>query len=203
MGASFSQSLIFMEKNSWGKANMERVQTFIYAMEGEGAIDLDGQLHHLSKGHFVYVPPKYPYKISSDQGMKLTLFQKTYQPLPGYQPPTPLIGETAAVSSELYMDDSQLHMQILLPDEMSYDMAVNIFTYDPGGNLPFVETHVMEHGLVYLQGQGIYRLDQHWFPVMKDDCIWMAPYCPQWFTAMGKEPAVYLYYKNVNRLPIT
>jgi (S)-ureidoglycine aminohydrolase len=78
-------------------------------------------------------------------------------------------------------------------------MAVNIFTYDPGGHLPFVETHIMEHGLVFLQGQGIYMLDHQWYPVKKGDSIWMAPYCQQWFTAMGKEPAVYIYYKNVNR----
>jgi len=38
-------------------------------------------------------------------------------------------------------------------------------------------------------------------PVKKGDSIWMAPYCQQWFTAMGKEPAVYIYYKNVNRFP--
>ena len=29
----------------------------------------------------------------------------------------------------------------------------------------------------------------------------MAPYCPQWFVAMGKSPARYLYYKDVNRDP--
>ncbi|MEN0109965.1 MAG: (S)-ureidoglycine aminohydrolase, partial [Planctomycetota bacterium] len=27
-------------------------------------------------------------------------------------------------------------------------------------------------------------------------------YCPQWFTAMGKEPAAYVYYKDVNRDPL-
>jgi (S)-ureidoglycine aminohydrolase len=30
----------------------------------------------------------------------------------------------------------------------------------------------------------------------------MAPYCPQWFVAMGKNPARYLYYKDVNRRPL-
>ncbi|MEP6663631.1 MAG: (S)-ureidoglycine aminohydrolase, partial [Verrucomicrobiota bacterium] len=29
-----------------------------------------------------------------------------------------------------------------------------------------------------------------------------APYCPQWFVAMGKTPASYIYYKDVNRAPI-
>jgi (S)-ureidoglycine aminohydrolase len=35
--------------------------------------------------------------------------------------------------------------------------------------------------------------------VAAGDVIWMAPYCPQWFVAMGKSPASYLYYKDVNR----
>jgi len=30
----------------------------------------------------------------------------------------------------------------------------------------------------------------------------MAPFCPQWFVAMGKTPASYIYYKDVNRAPL-
>ena len=81
-------------------------------------------------------------------------------------------------------------------------MAVNIFTYDPGAALPFVETHVMEHGLLMLAGAGVYRLEDEWYPVQAGDVIWMAPFCPQWFVALGTEPAIYIYYKNVNRSPL-
>ena len=35
--------------------------------------------------------------------------------------------------------------------------------------------------------------------VKAGDFIWMAPYCPQWFGAIGKEPAKYLIYKDFNR----
>jgi (S)-ureidoglycine aminohydrolase len=45
----------------------------------------------------------------------------------------------------------------------------------------------------------VYRLEDDWYPVRGGDVIWMGPYCPQWFVAMGKEPARYLYYKDVNR----
>ena len=68
-------------------------------------------------------------------------------------------------------------------------MAANIFNYKPGAYLPFVETHIMEHGFLMLEGEGIYRLEDSWYPVAGGDCIWMAPYCPQWFVAMGKSPA--------------
>jgi (S)-ureidoglycine aminohydrolase len=52
-----------------------------------------------------------------------------------------------------------------------------------------------------LAGQGVYRLDSDWHPVQAGDVIWMAPYCPQWFVAMGPAPASYIYYKDVNRAP--
>jgi (S)-ureidoglycine aminohydrolase len=30
----------------------------------------------------------------------------------------------------------------------------------------------------------------------------MAPYCPQWFAAIGETPASYIYYKDINRAPL-
>ena len=68
--------------------------------------------------------------------------------------------------------------------------------------LPLVEVHVMEHGLLMLDGKGVYRLGDDWYPVRQGDVIWIAPYCPQWFVAMGKGPARYLYYKDINRDPL-
>ena len=70
-------------------------------------------------------------------------------------------------------------------------------------NLPLTVHNVEdgEQAIAYLSGQGIYRLDDDWHPVQAGDVIWMAPYCPQWFVAMGKSPASYIYYKDVNRDP--
>jgi len=44
----------------------------------------------------------------------------------------------------------------------------------------------MEHGLMMLEGGGIYRLGDSWYPVTAGDFIWMGPWCPQWFGAIGK-----------------
>ena len=41
-----------------------------------------------------------------------------------------------------------------------------------------VEIHVMEHGLLMLEGGGIYRLGDSWYPVEAGDFIWMAPLLP-------------------------
>ena len=53
-----------------------------------------------------------------------------------------------------------------------------------------------------LEGGGIYRLGDSWYPVKAGDFIWMAPWCPQWFGAIGKVPAKYLIYKDWNRHPL-
>src|SRR5262249_1833839 len=102
-----------------------------------------------------------------------------------------------------FMNDPDARLKILLPELPSFDMAVNIFTYNPGATLSMVEVHVMEHGLMMLQGQGVYRLNDRWYPVQAGDVIWMASYCPQWFVAMGKTPARYLYYKDIHRDPMS
>ena len=86
--------------------------------------------------------------------------------------------------------------------ELSFDFAVNTMTYQPGAALSMVEMHVMEHGLIMLEGGGIYRLGDSWYPVTAGDFIWMGAWCPQWFGAIGKVPAKYLIYKDWNRHPL-
>ena len=67
--------------------------------------------------------------------------------------------------------------------------------------MPCVETHFMEHGLLFLNGGGVYRLDDCWYPVAQDDTIRMGPYCPQWFGAISRSNARYLIYEDWNRDP--
>jgi (S)-ureidoglycine aminohydrolase len=202
MGANLAQSLLTLTTKSNLAGTTHQDEMFFYLVRGTCTASVRGEEKVLTAGGFVYVPPGHEYKVqqASDQTQVLT-FHKLYEPLEGFETPSFIFGSAADVPGPDYLSDPALRLQVLLPDDHSFDMAVNIFTYDPGGHLPFVETHIMEHGLLYLQGQGVYMLDQHWYPVKQGDAIWMAPYCPQWFTAMGKEPAVYIYYKNVNRFP--
>lgn len=201
MGANFSQTLITLEENGSLKGATRKSQIFFYVVEGQCKATVDRTTKSLKKGHFVYVPIDKDYTFEEPAaGTKILTFHKEYEHLEGHDVPEVMFGDQADVPGPDYMEDPALRLQVLLPEENpSFDMAVNIFTYDPGGHLPFVETHIMEHGLLYLQGQGIYMLDHQWYPIQKGDSIWMKPYTQQWFTAMGKEPAVYIYYKNVNR----
>jgi (S)-ureidoglycine aminohydrolase len=204
MSAEFCQTLITANTATQLTGSTEASQIFFYIIKGEASVKVDDDLKVLTQGHFVYVPigKKYQFENFKDDTQILT-FHKVYEKLEGYDVPKTIFGDADQIDGPEYLGDPALHLQVLLPDDFSFDMAVNIFTYESGGHLPMVETHIMEHGLIYLQGQGVYMLDQEWYPIKKGDSIWMAPYCQQWFTAMGKEPAVYIYYKNVNRFPTT
>ena len=130
------------------------------------------------------------------------MFEKRYVPRPNGPGPRVVIGLEQSVEGQPFLGDPDARLSVLLPDEPAFDLAVNVFSFKPGATLPFVEVHVMEHGLLMLEGQGVYRLGEAWYPVRAGDLIWMAPFCPQWFVAMGKAPAAYLYYKDVNRDPL-
>jgi (S)-ureidoglycine aminohydrolase len=202
MGARFCQTIVTLQQGGTLTGRTRQSQLFFYVTGGKGRMVVSGEPGDLFAGDFVYIPIGKEYHFESgEEGTQLLSFHKVYEPLEGAAVPATLFGNAGDIPGKVYLGDPALRLQVLLPEDPSYDMAVNIFTYDPGGHLPMVETHIMEHGLLYLRGQGIYRLDQDWYPVKKGDSIWMAPYCQQWFTAMGKEPAVYIYYKNVNRHP--
>jgi len=202
MGANLCQTLITANKDCRLVGSTKESQVFFYIIKGKAKAIVSGEIKTLAAGQFVYVPIGKAYRFENiKEGTQIISFHKVYEKLEGYDVPDTIFGNAADVAGPSYLGDKALRLQVLLPDNLSFDMAMNIFTYDSGGHLPMVETHIMEHGLMYLRGQGIYMLDHQWYPVKKGDSIWMAPYCQQWFTAMGKEPAVYIYYKNVNRFP--
>ncbi|MDB5234821.1 MAG: cupin, partial [Hymenobacter sp.] len=202
MGARLAQTLITLTGAGKLVGETHASQIFFYVVQGQVQVAVGGETRTLAAGQYVYIPVGQSYEFSQAQaGTQLLTFHKVYEPLAGHATPGVFFGERDYSKAPVYMNDEALRIQELLPNELGFDMAVNIFTYGLGGNLPMVETHIMEHGLMYLEGQAIYMLDQCWYPVKKGDSIWMAPYCQQWATAMGQEPSVYIYYKNVNRFP--
>jgi (S)-ureidoglycine aminohydrolase len=202
-GPRFAQWQVTLAANGEGQVTTGSSQYFIYAMEGAGSVALAGKRHALETGSYIYVPPGMSFHIRSSVGeMKLLIFQKPYQRLKGATVPKTIVGHERGVKGEPFLGNPDARLQVLLPDDLRFDMAVNIFTYQPGATLPFVETHIMEHGLLMLRGGGLYRLDADEHEVRAGDVIWMASYCPQWFIAKGKTPASYIYYKDVNRMPL-
>jgi (S)-ureidoglycine aminohydrolase len=205
MGANFCQWQATFEKNGEGHGNTGANEYFACVLEGECAAMLAGEKSRLVAGSFAYLPPETDFHFSRPRaGTRLLIFEKKFEALAGHEKPGVIVGHEKKVAGTPFLGNKDALLQVLLPADPVFDMAVNIFTYQPGATLPFVETHIMEHGLLMLKGQGIYRLDADWHPVQAGDVIWMAPYCPQWFVAMGPTPASYIYYKDVNRpVPVT
>ncbi len=200
MGAKVTQTLLTFQSGGSARFGPGGVQTFGYVMGGGAAVSVAGRKRRLRPGGFFFCPAGSDWSLAAPlKGTQVTLFQKTYVPLAGVKGPRAILSDQSRVKGGPFLGDPAANLQVLLPDEPAFDMAVNIFAYQPGGHLPFVEVHIMEHGLVMLSGAGVYRLEDSWYPVRAGDAIWMAPYCAQWFVAMGKVPARYLYYKDVNR----
>ncbi len=202
MGARFMQYTALMGPDSQSDRLRPTIERFIYVLEG--SVKLSSLTHQhdstLTQEHFAFLPAGSDFVFSSSSPAKLEIFEKQYVPLhKSDQKPAPVIGNSADYSSEAFMGDEDAQLKILLPKDPSYDMAVNLFTFQPGATLPMVEIHVMEHGFLLLQGAGVYRLGDSYYPITAGDVIWMASYCPQWWVAMGKTPSTYLYYKDVYR----
>jgi (S)-ureidoglycine aminohydrolase len=130
------------------------------------------------------------------------VLDKPFQPLESEPNPTLIVGREPSLPSTALNGDPGLQVRALLPPSFALDFAVNTMTYAPGAALSQVEVHYMEHGLLMLEGGGIYRLGDSWYPTTAGDAIWMAPFCPQWFGCLGTHPAKYIIYKDFNRHPL-
>jgi (S)-ureidoglycine aminohydrolase len=215
MRAAFTQYTAEIEPG--GSLGPTESQRFVFVLEGKAQFDAGGDKYVLAKGGYAYLPPGPPGSISpvsAPEATRLAVIEKDYQPLdrassatpkvaaPQSRMPAVLVGKEPSIAPQPFLGDDALLVRTLLPDDPAFDFAVNTMTYQPGAILPMVESHVMEHGLLMLEGQGIYRLGDRWYPVVAGDFIWMAPYCLQWFGALGKVPAKYLIYKPWNRHPL-
>ena len=201
LGAAFTQYSIEFEAG--GSLGDSMGQRFLYVLEGDLTLEHSSKSHHLTQGGFAYIPQGAMHHVFAASETRVVVIEKPHNSLERANPPQFLIGHELDVAAQPLMDDQDLLVRALLPDTLSFDFAVNTMSYTPGSSLSMVEVHVMEHGLLMLEGGGIYRLDDQWYPVTAGDFIWMAPYCPQWFGAIGKVPAKYLIYKNWNRHPLT
>jgi (S)-ureidoglycine aminohydrolase len=200
LGARFTEYTAEFEAG--GELGSTAAQRFIFVIEGAVKLEIDGKSSQLGPRGYAYLAEGLGHRVVATKASRLAVIEKPYQALESVEQPRPIVSNEDAVSSHPLEDDPSLQVKCLLPDEMSFDFAVNTMVYQPGASLSMVEMHVMEHGLIMLEGGGIYRLGDSWYPVTAGDFIWMGPWCPQWFGAIGKVPAKYLIYKNWNRHPL-
>jgi len=200
MGAKFIQYTAEFE--SGGELGATTAQRFLYVLEGQLNLEVGGRQSELAVRGYGYLPEDTQHRVVATKTSRAVVIEKQYQPLASFESPRAIISIEDSIASEALDGDASLQVKHLLPDTMPFDFAVNSMVYQPGAALSMVEMHVMEHGLLMLEGGGIYRLGDSWYPVTAGDFIWMAPWCPQWFGAIGKVSAKYLIYKDWNRHPL-
>jgi (S)-ureidoglycine aminohydrolase len=200
LGAGFVEYILALQKGQEGRHEADgQIELFFYVLSGAATLSIDGRSHALSDGAYALVPPNGSFVMSAAAETRLLMLRKRYEPAAGVPMYPPLVGREQQVRGDIYVGDPGARLQVLIPDELPYDLAMNIFTFDVGHSLPVTETHVMEHGLYVLQGKGTYFLDDTWMEVEATDFIWMGPFCPQSYYATGPVASKYIYYKNVNR----
>src|SRR5260370_16192574 len=178
LGAGFTQYTAEFEAG--GELGSTPAQRVLFVIEGGVNVELSVKSSKLDARGYAFVPQGLHHRVVAAKVSRLTVIEKFYQALDSVASPHLIISNEDAVSSHALADDPSLQVKCLLPDEMSFDCAVNTMVYQPGASLSMVEMHVMEHGLIMLEGGGIYRLGESRDPGIASDLIWEGPLVPQW-----------------------
>jgi (S)-ureidoglycine aminohydrolase len=204
LGAQFAQYLLEIAPGGGTPEAFreEGIQHFYYVLSGQGRFVMaDAPALDLRPGHFAYVPPGTAFTLSNTgfEPLRVLGLRKRFEAI-GLPAPEPILSHRDEIPVTNHTGAEGRGFQFLLPwGDMRFDFEMNLMWFKPGVCFPAVETHVMEHGLYMLEGQGLYLLGEDWHEIWAQDFIWMGGYCPQQFYPTGQVDACYLLYKNVNR----
>lgn len=206
-GFSETFSQYVMEVGADGGSDLPDAETgaehVLFVTAGAMWLSLDGQEHELAAGGYAYIPAgcRWAVKNGADDPLRFHWIRKLWEPAPGLEKPAAFVTNEREIKP-VAMPDTQgrwATTRFVDPTDLRHDMHVNIVTFQPGGLIPFEETHVMEHGLYVLEGKAVYKLNRDWVEVEAGDFMWLRAYCPQACYAAGPGPFRYLLYKDVNR----
>ena len=175
----------------------------LFVVAGGLRLTIEGAAHELATGGYAYLPPGCRWTLANTGGeaARFHWIRKRYQAVEGLERPVAFVTSDAEVTPIAMpgTNGTWSTTRFADPADLSHDMHVNIVNFEPGGVIPFAETHVMEHGLYVLEGKAVYRLNQDWVEVEAGDYMWLRAFCPQACYAGGPGRFRYLLYKDVNR----
>ncbi|KAL3134040.1 hypothetical protein ABBQ32_008472 [Trebouxia sp. C0010 RCD-2024] len=198
-GANFAMYLADMKTNASATAPGAGIERLIFVLDGVVKLYHGSKTTALHADDYAYMPPDTPHSLHADQGAGVLIYERVYAIQEGK--PQVHIGSTSKqptvdVAPEVFV------LRKLLPQTADYDFNIHIMDFRPGEYLYVKEIHYNQHGLLLLQGQGIYRLANNWYPVQAGDAIWMAPYVIQWYAALGNQNSRYILYKDTTLDPL-
>jgi (S)-ureidoglycine aminohydrolase len=195
--------------------NNLNAEAVLFVVSGESTLSFGGADHKLVPGSYVYLPAATAWGLHNhgSEACRFHWIRKAYEPIvtnwhrddtdPLSAPLQAFVTHEskATVVSMPGTNGAWSTTRFVDPEDLRHDMHVNIVNFQPGGVIPFMETHVMEHGLYVLAGKAVYRLNNDWVEVEAGDFMWLRAFCPQACYAGGPGPFRYLLYKDVNRHP--
>ena len=130
----------------------EGAEGVLFVVEGEITVTVAGKSHTLTEGGYAYLPPKSGWTLRNN-GAATARFhwvRKAYEYVDGLDVPEPLFLNEKDIAPNPMPDTNGAWAttRFVDPNDLRHDMHVTIVTFEPGGVIPFAETHVMEHGLV-------------------------------------------------------
>lgn len=176
------------------------IETFVFCRSGKGSIKVEDQAYLIEDNGYVFAPASQSVELKneSNEVWRLLLYKQRYRELAGYQSRV-VVGNLNDIQDLPYDEMENVRIKDLLPVDLGFDVNFHTLSFEPGGCHPYVETHLQEHGLYFLEGEGVYLIDDQWVPVGPEDFIWFGPYIPQAFYGAGRTNATYIYTKDCNR----
>lgn len=201
-GSRFVQFTAEMPTGAAATQSSLGYQRFAFVLEGGVEAKVNGETRTLKEYDYVYVPAGLKHTLTAKTAARLAVFEKPYEAAAGVDAPEVYWGNERENAGYAFEGDDHLMARKLLPDEAKHDFMISTMSFAPGATLPYTEVHYMEHGLLMLEGEGLYKLQDAYYPVKTGDVIWMAAHCPQWYGALGRDWSKYLLYKDMNRHPL-
>lgn len=181
----------------------KEAEAVLFCVEGSFTLDLAGKTHAMQPGSYAFIPPGALWRVrnSSKEAARFHWIRKSYEKVEGIAAPDAFVVNEQDIAPSVMPDTKGVWSttRFVDPNDLRHDMHVTIVNFEPGGVIPFAETHVMEHGLYVLEGKAVYRLNDDWIEVEAGDFMWLRAFCPQACYAGGPGRFRYLLYKDVNR----
>ncbi|GKY89216.1 bifunctional allantoicase/(S)-ureidoglycine aminohydrolase [Sinisalibacter aestuarii] len=178
-------------------------EAVLFVVEGTARLSVDGAEHDMTPGGYAYLPPQAKWTLFNrgTEPLRFHWIRKAYEAVEGLDAPDVLVlNENDIAPTPMPGTDGKwATTRFVDPADLRHDMHVTVVTFEPGAVIPFLETHVMEHGLYVLEGKAVYRLNTDWVEVEAGDYMWLRAFCPQACYAGGPGRFRYLLYKDVNR----
>ena len=204
MGASFADYLVTAHAGGKNESlGGEGLETFLYVIEGEVAVKNADKEAVLTEGGYIYSPESNLVSFENKTGAdaKLYVYKRRYAKLEGLKAYT-VVGNANDLPWIPYegMENCFVKDFLTAAGDFGFDMNMHILKFNLGASHGYIETHVQEHGMYFLTGKAMYRLDDEWIPVKKGDYVFMDAYCPQACYGVGREEDLtYIYSKDCNR----